>query len=100
VIFNMQEWINGWGCLWKPYLEKGTLYFEVFALLLHLRSFQIISGSIQGNIRKCTYVRRKNGAYGGNSEIVSIDEIYKVSVGVYFVSECLSYKINKGTKVF
>jgi hypothetical protein len=29
----------------------------------------------------------ENGLYGGNVEIIAIIEIYKLSIGVYFVTE-------------
>jgi hypothetical protein len=63
----------------------GVVYFESSTHLLHLKSFIIMCGCIFREDHKM-YVG-KNGVYSGNVKITAVTENYKMSVGVYFVSE-------------
>jgi hypothetical protein len=58
--------------------RDGNCLFRSYCPLV---AFEAILNN--GGLYKCG----KNGAYDGNSEIASINEIYEVSVDVYIVSE-------------
>jgi hypothetical protein len=67
--------------------RDGNCSFQRFQLFVAFESIQnnMQCVLIQGKIAECTW--EENGVQGGNIKVIGINEIYKVSVSVYFVSE-------------
>jgi uncharacterized protein (UPF0248 family) len=74
----------------RDYLWNSSWRFELFLFLRGSApyfAFETIQNNGRLRVENCQICIEENGVYVVNVEIVSISEIYKVSVIVYFVTE-------------